>query len=487
VVAPESGVNPKRIALLFIVVAALGGYLFFYELPKAEREAEKDTLVDVAKDDITGIELDFPDRQIVLQKDGASWKLVKPIDAKADDAVMQSILQVLTSAEVQRTLDELPKDLAPFGLDRPNPSVTLTAKSGAVPAIHVGTQTKIGQKTYVRLGDEPKLLLSPSNLKVGLDKQVKDLRDKTMLAFGEGVTRLEIASAGGPPVVLTRTGEESWSVGPGDYPADETEVRSYLATLRGTRALEFADDAPTDLAKYGLAEPALRITVTAGAGDAAKSSTLSLGGETPAGQTKQLYAMTTDRPGVATVGDFTQKNLDKSVTTFRDKTVFRFDPEQVARVELERREGAGVNVERAADGAWTMPSAKKGTPAEMETQSVTIGRLLDDLRDLRGADVVTDQAGDLAPYGLNAPALRITLFGKDGKALATLLVTSHDGKYYAMREGQPTVFELRDYMFNRIDKQEKDFLPGATPPMPPMPQGIPPGMPPGMAVPPHGE
>jgi len=472
VVAPESGVNPKRIALLFLVVAALGGYLFFYEFPKAEREAEKDTLVDAPKEDLTGIELDFPDRKIVLQKDGESWKLVQPIEAKADDAAMQSLLLVLANAEVQRTLDELPKDLAPFGLDRPNPTVRLTVKKGSVPPIHVGTLTKIGQKTYVRLGDEPKLLLSPSNLKVGLDKQVKDLRDKTMLAFGEGVTRIEIATPGGTPVVLTRTGDESWNVGPGDYPADETEVRSYLASLRATRALDFPEDAPSDLATYGLTEPRLRITVTTGTGDAATSGTLSLGAETGEGQTKQLYAMTTDRPGVATVGDFTQKNLEKSVATFRDKTVFAFDPAQITRVELERREGAGVNVERAANGEWTLP----GKP---DAQSVAIGRLLDDLRDLRGADVVTDQAGDLAPYGLNAPALRITLFAKDEKALATLLVTSHDGKYYAMREGQPTVFELRDYMFNRLDKQEKDFLPGATPPMPP-------GMPPGVAAPPHG-
>jgi hypothetical protein len=466
VVAAEIGVNPKRIALLFVVVAALGGYLFFYELPKAEREAQKDKLVDVAQDDVIGIELDFPDRKLVLQKDGKTWKLVQPIEAQADDAAMQSLLLALVNAEVQRTLDDLPKDLAPFGLDRPNPTVTLTVKNGSVPPIHVGAQTKIGQKTYVRLGDEQKLLLSPSNLKLALDKQPKDLRDKTMLAFeDDAVTRLEIDGSG-EPVVLSRTKDDVWTVTPGDYPADATEVNSYLSSLRATRAVDFPDDAPADLAKYGLAEPKLRVTVTAGSGESAAASTLSLGGETTEGTTKRLYAMRSDRPGVVTVGDWSQKNLDKSVATFRDKTVFAFDPAEVSRVALQRRAGVGVNLERGADGSWSVPGTKGSQP-------VAITALLDDLRDLRGADVVTDQAGDLAAYGLNAPALRITLYGKDGKPLGTVLATNHDGKFYAMREGQPTVYGLRDYMFTRLDKQEKDFLPGAAPAAPALPGGAP--------------
>jgi hypothetical protein len=45
-----------------------------------------------------------------------------------------------------------------------------------------------------------------------------------------------------------------------------------------------------------------------------------------------------------------------------------------------------------------------------------------------------------------------------------------------MREGGPTVFETRDYMFTRLDKQARDFEQGATPttlssPSPPPPGG----------------
>jgi len=41
--------------------------------------------------------------------------------------------------------------------------------------------------------------------------------------------------------------------------------------------------------------------------------------------------------------------------------------------------------------------------------------------------------------------------------MGTILLAKHDGKYYGMREGGPTVFEVRDYMYTRLDKQQRDF------------------------------
>ena len=62
-------------------------------------------------------------------------------------------------------------------------------------------------------------------------------------------------------VTLTRKDKDAWTVDPGDLPADINEVRSYLSTLRSTRAVDFADDTGTDLAKYGLQTPRLSVTL----------------------------------------------------------------------------------------------------------------------------------------------------------------------------------------------------------------------------------
>ena len=80
------------------------------------------------------------------------------------------------------------------------------------------------------------------------------------------------------------------------------------------------------------------------------------------------------------------------------------------------------------------------------------------MRELRGSDVAAETATDLKPYGLDAPDLNVTLTDKDGQPIGTVLAAKRDAKYYVMRAGTPTVFEARDYMYNRLDKQPKDFV-----------------------------
>jgi len=220
-VAAEIGVSWRRILLLLVLVAGLGTYLWVYEVPKAREEGKKAKLLGVDKDAITGIDLVFPDREIELKKGDQGWRIVKPVDAPADDPAVKGVVNTLADAEVQRTLDEAPQDLAAFGLDKPNPLVKITVKSGAEPPpIAVGKNTAIGGKSYVRKGDEPKLYLTTSSLQYGLNKQAKDLRDKQLVTFqDDDVQRVDIAS-GGQTTTLARKGKDAWVVQPGDQPAD---------------------------------------------------------------------------------------------------------------------------------------------------------------------------------------------------------------------------------------------------------------------------
>jgi len=111
-----------------------------------------------------------------------------------------------------------------------------------------------------------------------------------------------------------------------------------------------------------------------------------------------------------------------------------------------------------ADGKWTLEGAQGKTPKDS-----AIATLLDDLRDLRSADIAAEPAKDLAAWGLDHPDLRIALTDKEGQPIGTVLAAKHDGKPYVMRAGSEIVFEARDYMYARLDKQPKDLVeePGA--------------------------
>jgi Domain of unknown function (DUF4340) len=462
-VAAEVTVNLRRILVLLVAVAALGTYLFVWELPQAEREAKKDKLFGVSQDAVTGISLTYPDREIELTKSDQGWRLVKPVDAAADETVVKTLITTLAGAEVQKTLDQMPTDLGPFGLDKPTVTVRLSVKDGTPPpSVSVGKNTAIGGKTYVRKGDEPKLYLTTTALSFGLNKQAKDLRNKDLLVFqDDDVKQVEIKAGDGATVTLTRKDKDAWTVGPGGHPADPTEARSYLSSLRSTRAADFPDDAPTDLKQYGLDAPRLTVTVTTDKG----TKTLLLGAETtagaqgtPQGTTKQIFAKRGDQPTVYAVGDWTFRSLAKSPAQFRDKTVLGFDPARVKTVALERKDGSGVTLTRGEQGTWQIAG---GEAATAQTEAVT--RLLEDLRELKGSDIAAEPAKALDAFGLDAPDLLITLTDKDGQPIGTLLAAKHDSKYYAMRAGTETVFEARDYMYTRLDKQRADFVQSAKP------------------------
>jgi len=450
-------VSWRRILVLLVLVAGLGTYLWVYEVPKAHEEGKKAKLLGVDKDAITGIDLVFPDREIELKKGDQGWRLVKPVDAPADDAVVKGVVNTLADAEVQRTLDEAPQDPAAFGLDKPSPLVKLSVKSGAEPPpIAIGKNTAIGGKSYVRKDDEPKVYLTTSSLQYGLNKQAKDLRDKQLVTFqDDDVQRVDITS-GGQTTTLARKGKDTWVVEPGDQPADPTEVRSYLSTLRSTRATDFPDDAPADLGKYGLGQPRLTVTVATGK-DGAETQTLLLGGEGTQGTQKLVYAERANQPTVYGVGDWTPRSLGKQANDFRDKTVLAFEQSRVGRIVIERKDGgAGATLARAGDNAWTVEGGEGKKPKE-----TAISRFVDDLHDLRGASIAAEPAADLAPYGLDAPDLRITLTDKDGQAIGAILGAKRDTKYYVMKAGGQTVYEARDYMYTRLDKRPGDFVEAA--------------------------
>ena len=440
-----------RIGLLFLLVAALGAYIYRVEVPKAREEATKAKLVSVPGDDVTAITLVFPDRELGLRKQDGTWRLTSPIEAPADDAAVKSLLGTLTGAEIQRSLDELPPDLAAFGLDHPSPVIRLATAKGDLPSIAVGKNAAVGGKTYVRLGDEPKVRLVPSSIKFALDKQPKDLRDKQLLTFkDDDVTRIEITPAEGPPVTLVRKEKDAWILEPGAQPTDITEIRSYLSSLRSARALDFPDDPKNT----GLDKP--RLTVTVGLGSA-PSQTLLIGADITEGSQKQVFAKRADQPTVVTLGDWSFRTLGKDAWQFRDKTVLGFSDDRVGRIVFERKEGSGATLVHGQPGGWTVDGEK-------QSRGGAIQRFVDDLRELKGSSIAAEPATSLKQFGLDAPDLRFTVVDREQKPLGTVLLTKHDGKFFAVREGGTTVFEVRDYMYTRLDKQLRDFVGPETPP-----------------------
>lgn len=444
--------------ILLLVLAGLGAYLYWVERPREQKEAEAKKLFSLKPDDIVEVHLRFQDREILLRKSGETWRLVQPIDAPADEITVKNLLNTIAECEVKRELEDA-ADLKQFGLDPPFVTLEVKLKDRTLPAVAVGKNTPVGFSAYLQRLDDKKVRLTTSAFRAGLDKQVKDVRDKAILNFtDDDVQRFSVVRADGTITLARKDGQ--WTIEqPGPYPADTPTVRSFLSTLRTMRAIDFPNDQPTDLTPYGLDNPRLRVVLFLGKDQAEKH--VLIGKENPEKNT-EIYVQTSGLPTIYTVSDWVWRDLNKSVGDFRDKTVLAYDQEQVQAVEVTREDGQQYRLVRQDKDQWA-PQGVEGKPA-----GTTIRQWLQDVHDLRGFEVAADNPPDLKPYGLDKPLLTIRLFGSENQELGDLRIgvaTTEQGtkEYYAMGSKAATVFKVRDYLVTRLNKSAQDFIEKPTP------------------------
>ncbi len=444
----------RNTLILLIVLLGLGGYVYFVEYPAAVKEEKKETVLQFDPDAVTAVSLTYPDRKIVVEKANGAWSLSEPVKAKADGISVQSLLKTLSQCELKRTIEEKPKDLAPYGLDKPMTTVKITVPGKEVPALEIGKAAPVGDAAYALRSGEDKLLLTSTSCRSTLDKKPKDLRDKSILTFTDDqVQRIAVHKEGADIVLVKKDGR--WRIeSPGDHAADDTIVRSYLSTLRNLRAVDFPSEAPTDLQQYGLAAPRLTVSVGLG-GD--KTDELLVGKDN---EPSQIFVKTAAAPTVYAVGDWAFRDLDKSANDFRDKTLLAFDKDKLSSVQVQRADGGGFKLVRA-DDTWRLANAEGQTSERAATQFIA------DVDDLKGSEVVADGVTDLSIYGLAAPEISITISGEGDKEIGTILLGKwqHDEKteIAATRAGSGTVLLVRDYVEKRVDKQRRDFMVQPTP------------------------
>ncbi len=459
--------RPRNTLLLLLVLAALGAYVYWVELPHEKREAEQKQLLTFDKDKVATITLEYPDHAIALARDADKhWRLVKPIEAPADDAAANNLVTAVADTQVTRTLDDVGDKLASYGLEPPEAVIKLGLEGGSeLPAVKVGKTTQVGFSAYVQKDDEKSVRIAGGALHTGVKKELKDLRDKSVLAFDEAqVKKLTLARPEGSITVERQGDGDVWRItAPGPYPADASEVRALLASIRGIRAEDFPSDAPdVDLKTYGLDQPRLTISVVAGKEEA--QQTLLVGATHEEGQKKTVYAKRAERPTVYALPEYALKNADKDLATLRDKTVLAFDKEKAAKLVVTRKDGAGFSLVKR-DGAWHLDAPGEGTE-----RGPAMTRFLEDVAALKGNTIVDEHATDLAKYGLATPELTIAISDESGAALGTIVGargTAPDDSHLSAA-GSGIVYGAKPFVYDRIDKKPTEFR---TPPATPVPSG----------------
>ena len=259
---------------MLAVLLGLGAYIYFVEFAKQEEAEEAKKLLQFDLEAVTNVALVYPDREIEIKKDDEKWHLIKPISVEADTSSVEALVKAVNTTEVSRRLEKTQEEMSLYGLNEPAVKVQLTLKDGTqLPQITIGKDTPVGHSVYVQKAGGKEILLTPQVFRLGMTKETKDLRNKTVVAFEkEEVSQIEVRRPQGPDgqterdtLLVLRKAASGWTLDkPVSAQADAATVHTFLSSLSSMRAQDFIEEPLLPAKEFGLDPPQLSVVLTLG-------------------------------------------------------------------------------------------------------------------------------------------------------------------------------------------------------------------------------
>ena len=410
------------------------------------------TVIAFDRRNVTGVDLDVNGDQIGLGADEpGKWRIVKPRALRADTDLVSEFLDKLEGAKVIEFVDDAPKSLPAYGLDKPA-RVTVWVgrdKDRAARTLLVGRPVPEKKGVYVKREGEPGVILTAEAVWTAFPKTVAALRDKTVVSYAyDKLAKVEITH-GRESIGLEKAGTGWKLTAPEALRADSGAVTQLLWRIRDLRALGFLAEGAAEVPRF-LSKP--EVTVRLWEGDAKEPKTLLLqsSAERRGGQPAALAAVQGEGPVVLVEGKALSE-LTPGVAELRDRTVFpTFDLGDVKRARVTGGDKPLV-VEKTGETEW-----KQVEPARGATKDGRVANVLLALKALKWKEIAS-KGGDDAKFGLDKPELEVTVFKGDGSELGTLLVGRSDGAVtYVKLKAEPGIFAVSSKDLEDLRKARAD-------------------------------
>ncbi|MFI5373339.1 MAG: DUF4340 domain-containing protein [Candidatus Rokuibacteriota bacterium] len=411
------------------------------------------TVIAFDRKNVTGVDLDVSGDQIGLAADEpGKWRIVKPRALRADTDLVSEFLDKLEGAKAIEFVDDAPKSLVPYGLDKPA-RVTVWVgrdKDRAARTLLVGRPVPEKKGVYVKREGEPGVIMTAEVVWTAFPKTVAALRDKTVVSYVyDKLAKVEITH-GRESIGLEKAGAGWKLTAPEALRADSGAVTQLLWKIRDLRALGFLAEGAAEVPRF-LSKP--EVTVRLWEGDAKEPKTLLLQSspERRGGQPAALAAVQGEGPVVLVEGKALSE-LTPGVAELRDRTVFpSFDLGDVKSARVTGGDKPLV-VEKTGETEW-----KQVEPARGATKDGRVANVLLALKALKWKEIAS-KGGDDAKFGLDKPELEVTVFKGDGSELGTLLVGRSDGAVtYVKLKAEPGIFAVSSKDLEDLRKARADI------------------------------
>lgn len=420
----------------------------------------------------------------VFVNDGAIWMMESPVTARVTDKVAGAIRAVARFRASQWETDD-PKQLGVYGLDPASLIVKVTAETTVdLPAedtvpeeadateseesteqsepqtrteiktsvyeLHVSNLSPIGEetKTYIRSGDGTAVGTVMKSTADKLRPVMKEWRDMAVTPVDVmTATRIELSTASAALTLIKQDGV--WTFEADDGRAEESAVTGLLGAVRDLNAVSFTETSNEDTWEIWFDNPQADIHLTIPGVEGVER--IVIGAHTDAKSKRLLYARRNSATSIAKVRSSDVQLLLRNPLAYRDRTIVDIPRDQLTSITIEREEpctGERMSLTFGRDGeTWALTA-----PVAAKLRADRTKQLADAVSDLRAEAIVADE-GEASAYGLHDPAVTVTLSREEDAESWALLVTEHDGRFYARRSDRPAIYEVAQSLFDRLQAE----------------------------------
>ncbi|MEP6662623.1 MAG: DUF4340 domain-containing protein, partial [Verrucomicrobiota bacterium] len=322
---------------------------------------------------LDGIKARSGNKGFTLTYTNASWRMVAPLPARADQAKIQDLLDKAAAAKVTKFQTDDPQaDLASFGLQSPDMELSFSFGTNVLADLQIGqSPTNEPKQVFARFKDQFHIFQIPREVIDPWLTSHTNFLDRHLVHLpSTPIVELEIR--GETPFVLRREGETWKLMGNNSFPLDVEMVRDVLKFL-GRLEVAIEKDVVTDFASYGLVSPALQYTLKTAEGSNAIAAQIDFG----TNSTGKIFTRRLDEYAdtVKSVSPEDYTRLPRATWQFREHRIWNFSSNDVASVSIHQN-GRDRKFIRNRNNEWSFAPGSQGiiNPFELDEAILRLGQ-----------------------------------------------------------------------------------------------------------------
>jgi Domain of unknown function (DUF4340) len=391
--------------------------------------------------------------EIELAKEQDKWQLVRPIKARASNDAVVDILTKMNQAQILKFVSENKSNPGSFGLDSPADVLTLFGAEGEKFEIEIGSAVPLHpESVYARLPERNTVVEVSKGFSTLFNITPNDLRDRKIGRLNSDlIDRITIENADQPRIVLARE-ENRWRLlSPANRAANAENVNRLVQEINDGEVTQFVSDTATDLTRYGLDQPRLKITFSSYSSEnTAESdagevvlSTLEFGNS----ENGVTYGRLKDEPYIFSITDQMFQDLPKTEYRFRSLDILDLERDELVSVTAAKPGQDPVELARDTKGKWVLKNQGN------RQNDAGIQLFLTALTGLRAAAWAGDPSSE---YGFDQPSLEIKISYQAGEQKREAQIKfgkiNSNHQHYGMSTEEAGVFLVDDEQFNQLQQ-----------------------------------